>query len=106
MIDKIKQYKNLILVVAFVAVIIAVIVGDPLGYAAERAHNRASIRNRMAIEKAEAEKEIAIIKAQTDAKLKQIELSITVTPEEEQAFEELRDEKGFSDTEPQTESVE
>lgn len=93
MIDKIKQYKNLILVAALAVIFIALAAADPLGYAAERAHSRAAIRNRMAIEKAEAEKEIAIIKARTEAELKQIELSITVPQEE--AFEEAPDETEF-----------
>ena len=106
MIDKIKQYKNLILVAALAVIFIALAAADPLGYAAERAHSRAAIRNRMAIEKAEAEKEIAIIKARTEAELKQIELSVTVPPEEKPAFEEAGDDTEFIGPVQETEEEE
>ena len=90
MIQKITQYKNLVLVVAAVILTVTFIASDPLGFCARRAHERAAIHNQMAIEKAEAEKQIAIIKAQTDAELKRLEqgedLGLEVTgdvPQEE-----------------------
>ena len=70
---KIKQYKNLILVVALAAFFMALLCGDPLGFFARRAHERAAIHNQMAVERAEAEQQIAIIQAQTEAELKRIE---------------------------------
>ena len=73
MIQKIKQYKNLILLAVAVILLICLIVSDPLGFCAQRAHDRAAIQNQMAIEKAEAEQQIAIIKARTEAQLKLIE---------------------------------
>ena len=73
MIQKIKQYKNLILVVGVALLLVVLIAADPLGFCAKRSHDRAAIQNQIAIEKAEAEKQIAIIKAQTDAELKRIE---------------------------------
>lgn len=85
MIQKIKQYKNLILVVGIVLLLIVAIASDPLGFCAQRSHDRAAIRNQIAIEKAEAEKEIAIIKAQTDYELKRIGQGLPVSediPEE------------------------
>lgn len=72
MIEKMKQYKNLILLSLAVILLTALIASDPLGFCTQRAHNRAAIRNQMAIEKAEADQRIAIIKAQTDAELKRI----------------------------------
>ena len=72
MTEKLKQYKNLILLVLAVVFMIILIAADPLGFCAKRAHERAAIRNEMAIEKAEAERQIAIIKAQTDAELERI----------------------------------
>lgn len=82
MIQKIKQYKNLILLAVAVILLVTLIASDPLGFCAKRAHDRAAIRNQMAIEKAEADKQIAIIKAQTDAELKRIELGFEVTGEQ------------------------
>lgn len=73
MIQKIKQYKNLILLAAIVVLVITLIACDPLGYFAKRAHDRAAIQNQIAIEKAEADKQIAIIKAQTEAALVKIQ---------------------------------
>ena len=67
-----RQYKNLILVAALAVIFIALLCGDPLGFFARRAHERAAIHNQMAIEKAEAEKEIALIQAQTEAELRRI----------------------------------
>ena len=81
MIDKIKQYKNLILVVGIALLLMVLIASDPLGFCAQRSHDRAAIRNQIAIEKAEAEKEIAIIRARTEYELKQIEQGLPVTEE-------------------------
>jgi len=67
-----KQYKNLILLVIAVLLVIALIAADPLGFCTQRAHDRAAIRNQMEIEKALTEREIAIIKAQTEAELLRI----------------------------------
>lgn len=81
MTEKLKQYKNLILLVTAVILLVALIAADPLGFCAQRSHDRAAIRNQIAIEKAEAEKQIAIIKAQTDAELKRIEMGFDLTGE-------------------------
>ena len=70
--EKIRQYKNLILLSVAVILLVALIASDPLGFCAQRAHDRAAIYNQMAVEKAEAEKQIAIIRAQTDAELERI----------------------------------
>lgn len=67
-----KQYKNLILLVTAVLLVIALIAADPLGFCTQRAHDRAAIRNQMEIEKAQTEREIAIIQAQTEAELLRI----------------------------------
>lgn len=67
-----KQYKNLILLVIAVLLVIALIAADPLGFCTQRVHDRAAIRNQMEIEKAQTEREIAIIKAQTEAELLRI----------------------------------
>ena len=72
LIVKIKQYKNLILVVALAAFFMALLCGDPLGFFARRAHERAAIHNQMAVEKAETEQQIAVIQAQTEAELRRI----------------------------------
>ena len=82
MIQKLKRYKNLILLSAAVILLIALVASDPLGFCAQRTHDRAAIRNQMAIEKAEADKQIAIIKAQTDAELKRIEMGFDLTGEQ------------------------
>lgn len=73
LISKAKQYKNLILVAALAVFFIALLVGDPLGFFAQRAHERSAIHNQMAVEKAQAEQQIAIIQAQTEAELRRIE---------------------------------
>ena len=73
MIPKLKQYKNLILLATAIILLAALIAADPLGFCAQRAHDRAVIHNQMAVEKAEAEQQIAIIKARTEAELKRIE---------------------------------
>ena len=72
MIEKVKQYKNLILLAVAVLLVIGIIAADPLGFCAQRAHDRAAVYNQIAIEKAEAQKQIAIIQAQMDAELKRI----------------------------------
>ncbi len=95
MIQKIKQYKNLILVVGVALLLVVLIAADPLGFCAKRSHDRAAIQNQIAIEKAEAEKEIAIIKAQTDYELKQIGQGLPVyeDTQEEAATEGEADER-------------
>ena len=95
MIKKIKQYKNLILVVGIALLLIALIASDPLGFCAKRSYERAAVRNQMAIEKAEADKEIAIIKAQTDYELKRIGQGLPVyeDTQEEAATEGETDEQ-------------
>ena len=85
--EKLKQYKNLMLVVLAVVFLIILIAADPLGFCAKRAHERAAIRNEMAIEKAEAERQIAIIKAQTDAELERI--SRGLEPETDEQVTEI-----------------
>ena len=80
MIAKLKQYKNLILLAALAVFFIALLAGDPLGFFAQRAHERAAIHNQMAVEKAEAEQQIAIIQAQTEAELRRIEKGETDIP--------------------------
>ena len=87
MIEKAKQYKNLILLVIAVFFLIVLIAADPLGFCAKRAHDRAAIYNQMAVEKAEAEKEIAVIQARTEAELERIRQGLEV-PEEETETEE------------------
>lgn len=67
-----KQYKNLILLVTAVLLVIALIAADPLGFCTQRAYERAAIRNQMEIEKAQTEREIAVIQAQTEAELLRI----------------------------------
>ena len=73
-----KQYKNLILLVTAVLLVIALIAADPLGFCTQRTYERASIRNQMEIDKAQTEREIAIIKAQTEAELLRIRNGETV----------------------------
>ena len=85
MIQKLKQYKNLILICAAVLLVIGVIAADPLGFMTERRHQRALIHNQIAIERAEAEKQIAIIRAQMDAELKDIEAGGTGNAKETHA---------------------
>ena len=82
MIAKMKQYKNLILLALAAISLIILVASDPLGYCTRRAHERAAIRNEMAVEKAEAEKKIAIIKAQTDAQLERIRQGLGIETEE------------------------
>ena len=93
-IKKIKQYKNLILVVGIALLLAVLIAADPLGFCAKRSHDRAAIQNRIAIEEAEAEKKIAIIKAQTDYELKRIGQGLPVSEniQEESAAEGETDE--------------
>ena len=82
MTEKLKQYKNLILLVLAVVFLIILIAADPLGFCAKRAHERAAIRNEMAIEKAEAEKKTAMIKSQTVAQLERIRQGLETETEE------------------------
>lgn len=67
-----KQYKNLILLVVAILLVIVLVAADPLGFGTQRAYERAAVRNQMAVEKAKTEQEIAIIQAQTEAALLQI----------------------------------
>ena len=77
--EKIKQYKNLILLGLAIILFVGLIAADPLGFVTERRHQRAMIQNQIAVEKAEAEKQIAIIRAQTDAELERIRQGLEVT---------------------------
>ena len=87
MIEKAKQYKNLILLILIAVFLALLVASDPLGFCAKRAHDRAAIYNQMAVEKAEAEKEIAVIQARTEAELERIRQGLEV-PEEETETEE------------------
>ena len=87
MIEKAKQYKNLILLILAALFLVVLVASDPLGFCAKRAHDRAAIYNQMAVEKAEAEKEIAVIQARTEAELERIRQGLEV-PEEETETEE------------------
>ena len=69
MLKVIKQYKNLIALIIAVVLIIAVIASDPLGCMARRRHERAAIRNQIAIEQAETDKRLAVIKAEKEAEI-------------------------------------
>ena len=80
MMEKLKQYKNLILLAAVALLLIGIIAGDPLGYVTERRHQREIIRNQIAIEKAEVEKQIAIIRAETEAELRRIQKQAPAQP--------------------------
>ena len=51
---------------------------SPLGFCAQRNHERAAIQNQMAIERAETEQQIAIIRAQTEAELAKIQYGNTM----------------------------
>ena len=73
MLNVVKQYKNLILLVIGVILIVTLIASDPLGYCARRSYERAAIRNQMAIERAETEYQIAVIEAKRNAVIKRIE---------------------------------
>ena len=76
MIQKIKQFKNLILLVLGIALLAALIASDPLCFIAKRSQERAAIYNQMAIEKAEAERQIAVIEAEKKAQIRAIELGV------------------------------
>lgn len=91
MYQKIKQYKNLILLALAALFLTILVAADPLGYCTRRAQEREAIRNEMAIEKAEAEKKIAITRAQTDAELERIRQGIET--EESTEAEEGNDEE-------------
>ncbi len=64
-----KQYKNMILLAVAIVLIISIIAMDPLGMIEKRRHERAEIRNRIAIEEAETAKRIALIQAEREAEL-------------------------------------
>ena len=69
---KIKQFKNLIILLAVIVALLACLLSDPLGYFVARAKYKAQIMNEIAIENAETAKKIAIIKAETEAELLRI----------------------------------
>ena len=69
---KIKQFKNLILLLTAILVLIVCLCSDPLGYFVARSKYKAQILNEIAIAKAETEKKIALIKAETEAELLRI----------------------------------
>ena len=72
--DFFRQYKNLIFVVVGVLFLLIIFFGDPLGFYAQRSHDRAMIYNSILVERAQTEKRIAIIKAEADAELERIRL--------------------------------
>ena len=74
MIEKIKQYRNLIFLLLAMAAAAGLLASDPLGCVAKRRYERAAIMNRMAIEKAETEKQIAVTEAEKEAEVKRIEM--------------------------------
>ena len=71
-----KQYKNLILLVTAIIVVICIIASDPIGTAVKHRYEREAVKNQTAIEKAETEKRIAIIKAEQEAELIRIHQSL------------------------------
>lgn len=81
MTEKIKQYRNLILLSIMVLVIGILLFSDPVGFFTGRAHYKAQIQNQIAVEKAETEKQIAIIKAETEAEERRIrgEINTVIT---------------------------
>ena len=72
MIEKIKQFKNLILLVIGISLFCLILTLDPLGYFAVCRQYRAVILNQIAIAQAETDKRIAIIQAETEAELLKI----------------------------------
>ena len=84
MLNIVKQYKNLILLVIGIILLAALIVSDPLCFCAKRYQERSAIYNQIAIEKAETERQIAIIEAQKNAEIKRIEIGLETGPETEQ----------------------
>ena len=64
-----KQYKNLIMLVAVIVLAICVVASDPLGMIAGRKLARERIYNQIAIEEAETEKRIAVIKVEQKAEM-------------------------------------
>lgn len=71
-----NQYRNLITLVIVTIIILVTVASDPLGTAVKRKQERAAIRNQIAIEQAEAEKRIAIIKAEQEAEIIRIHQSL------------------------------
>ena len=105
MIQKIKQYKNLLLVALAVILVVGLIAADPLGFVTERRHQRAMIQNQIAVEKAEAEKQIAIIKAQTDAELESIRQGLEVTDSETETPETETEAPATETVEPEVDTL-
>ena len=64
-----SQYRNLIALVIVVILIVTLVASDPLGIVMKRKQEIAEIRNQIMIEEAEAEKKVAIIKAEQEAEL-------------------------------------
>ena len=89
---KLKQYKNLILVIIAAVFLIVLIAADPLGFCAKRAHERATIHNQMAVEEAEAQMQIAIIMARTEAQLERIRKGEEITESTESEINTLTEE--------------
>ena len=87
-----RQYKNLIAIAA-VILIAVLFASDPFEFHAKRAYERAAIHNRAAVEKAEAEKQIAIINAEKDAAVRRIARGLELTEEmaDESAGDTLSD---------------
>ena len=71
-----KQYKNLIALVAAVILVIGIIASDPLGIIAKRKYERAAIRNQIAIEQAQTQKRITVIRAEQEAEMIRIYQSL------------------------------
>lgn len=67
--EKIKQFQNLILLIT---VILFLTWFDPMVYFVKKSHERAEIFNKIRIEQAETERQIALIKAHMEAELAQI----------------------------------
>ena len=86
---KIHQYRHLLLLGIIVIALAVLIASDPLGFCVRRTHDRAAIRNQMAIEKAETEQRIAIIRAQTEAEMKRIASGQTLPVESSEAAMEV-----------------
>ena len=105
MLQKIKQYKNLLLVALAIILVVGLIAADPLGFVTERRHQRAVIQNQIAVEKAEAEKQIAIIKAQTDAELERIRQGLEVTDSETETPETETEAPATETVEPEVDTL-
>ena len=72
LVNKVIQFKNLILLMCAICIVLALLLSDPLGYCAARRQYRANIENQIAIAHAETQQRIAIIQAETEAALLRI----------------------------------